>query len=1182
MKPKISQRCSLKTRVTLFSLVIFLFGMWSLAFFATRILHQDMQRMLGEQQFSAVSFMADNINRELVDRLGALNTLAGTITPGLLSDQAALQAFLGERPALLWLFNSGVIAYRQDGSAIAEYPVSAGRTGVDFLDLETLDATLKQGKSVISRPLIGANSQAPVFAMTVAIHDAQGSVIGALAGVTQLDKANFLEQITDNHYGKDGYYLLEEPKSRTIIIGTDKKRIMQALPPPGINALIDRHVEGYDETGVTINPLGVEVLASAKRIPAANWFIVAALPTEEAFAPIHAMQQRMLLLTILLTLLAGGLTWWMLRRQLSPMLTAAKTLAALSESNQPLQPLRITRHDEIGQLIGGFNDLLNTLRIREEALSESETRFRTFFEKNSSVMLLINPSSGEICDANRTAEAFYGYPPGQLTGMFTCDINTMAPELIAEERQKALHDERNYFLFRHRLASGELRDVEVHSTPINSGGQALLFSIIHDITARQEVQTALQTSEAWFRSIFENANTGIATCDPSGRLTNFNEAFRAILGYPAETLKGMSLNDFSHPEDLSAEFGYIEETLAGQRNHYHMTKRYIAGDGRTLWIDLFVTVVRDAEGEANYFIGLVNDITERRLTEEQLRIAAAAFESKEGQFVTDASGTILKVNKAFAESTGYLAEELVGQTPQLLQSGRHSEDFYRTMWESIHRTGGWQGEVWDRRKCGEVYPKWLTITAVMGSDGTVTNYIGTHYDITERKKAEEKIETLAFYDQLTGLPNRTLLLDRLKQSMKTSERSNRYCALLFIDLDNFKNLNDTQGHDAGDALLKQVAQRLRTCVRDVDTVARLGGDEFVVVLASLSTNKEEAAHRTEVVAEHILAPLNQMFQIANLTYHNTASIGATLFKGTSIPIDILMKQADLTMYKSKAAGRNTLRFFDPAMEVAVKERASLEGDLRHALVDKQFLLHYQAQVTGQYRVTGAEVLLRWRHPRRGMVSPADFIPLAEETGLILPLGRWVLETACAQLAAWATHDELAHLTISVNVSARQFHQTEFVNQVLDVLKSTGANPQRLKLELTESLLINDVEEIIEKMFALKAKGIGFSLDDFGTGYSSLSYLKRLPLDQLKIDQSFVRDVLIDPNDAAIAKTIVALAQSLGLGVIAEGVETAAQRDFLASAGCHAYQGYFFSRPLPVDDFERFALPMGEPEAAMTI
>jgi diguanylate cyclase (GGDEF)-like protein/PAS domain S-box-containing protein len=697
------------------------------------------------------------------------------------------------------------------------------------------------------------------------------------------------------------------------------------------------------------------------------------------------------------------------------------------------------------------------------------------------------------------------------------------------------------------------------------------FAAEIELSKRQRHAEALALSDTRFQTLFANMTEGVALhqliydadgCPLDYRILNVNPAYTTHTGLAADEVLGKLASEaYGVPQapflDIYAQVGKTGQAAAFEPWFAPLKKHFR--------IRAFVM-------QGAHFATIFEDITERKSAETELRIAAKAFQSQEGMIVTDAKGVILRVNQAFIDTTGYSADEAVGQTPRLLKSGRHNTDFYRNMWEIIDRTGGWQGEIWDRRKNGDVYLKWLTISAVKGDDGAVSHYIGTHYDITERKKAEEKITELAFFDQLTGLPNRTLLLDRLRQTMTASGRSESHGALLFIDLDNFKTLNDTLGHDIGDQLLKQVAQRLTLCVREGDTVARLGGDEFVVILASLGFSEVDAATATEVVGEKILTTLAEIYQLKHLSHRSTASIGATLFKGLLISIDDLMKQADLTMYKAKAAGRNTLRFFDPAMEVAVKERAALEEDLRRAMVEKQFSLHYQAQVLGDGRVTGAEALLRWRHPQRGLVPPNEFIPLAEETGVILPLGHWVLETACTQLARWAGRPEQAHLTLAVNVSVHQFRQPDFVKQVLAVIKSTGADPRQLKLELTESLLVDNVEEIIEKMFALKAKGVGFSLDDFGTGYSSLSYLKRLPLDQLKIDRSFVRDVLIDPNDAAIAKTIVALAQSLGLGVIAEGVESAAQRDFLASSGCHAYQGYFFSRPLPLEDFEAFVRP----------
>jgi diguanylate cyclase (GGDEF)-like protein/PAS domain S-box-containing protein len=671
------------------------------------------------------------------------------------------------------------------------------------------------------------------------------------------------------------------------------------------------------------------------------------------------------------------------------------------------------------------------------------------------------------------------------------------------------------------------------------------------------------------RLMFDNAHVGIVMLKLR-EVVKCNQRQADMFGFtdPAQ-IEGKTAEMFYCSTDQFEEVGNRLYALMAKHGFAQTEVEMRRQDGRRIWV-MMTGRPLDPAAVQDGSIWIYADVTDRRQAETDERIAAIAFESNQGMVITDAHGMILRVNRAFTESTGYTAEEVVGCNPRLLQSGRHDADFYRAMWDSIQGAGVWQGEVWDQRKNGEVYPKWLIISAVKDVDGAVTHYIGVHLDLTERKAAEAKINELAYFDQLTGLPNRTLLLDRLKQVMAASERSGNYGALILIDLDNFKTLNDTAGHDVGDLLLTQAAQRLTTCMREGDTVARLGGDEFVVMLVNHSKNERDAVADVEKIAEKILSVLSQMYQFSNVVFHGTASVGITLFMGQVAGVDSLMKQADLAMYKAKEAGRNRFCFFDAQMEFAVKERAVLESDLRRAVGEKQFLLHYQPQVLGEGRLTGAEALVRWQHPRRGMVSPGEFIPLAEDTGLILPLGHWVLETACTQLALWASRPDMAHLTLAVNVSAHQFRLPDFVDQVLAVLNNTGANPYRLKLELTESLLVDNVQDIIDKMVALKARGVGFSLDDFGTGYSSLSYLKRLPLDQLKIDQSFVRDVLTDPNDAAIAKTVVALAQSLGLGVIAEGVETEAQRDFLASSNCHAYQGYFFSRPLPIAEFEKFA------------
>ena len=502
----------------------------------------------------------------------------------------------------------------------------------------------------------------------------------------------------------------------------------------------------------------------------------------------------------------------------------------------------------------------------------------------------------------------------------------------------------------------------------------------------------------------------------------------------------------------------------------------------------------------------------------------------------------------------------------MLASDRQNAEFFESIWASINNSGQWVGEMWNKRKNGQDYPAKMTITAVKTNKGIVTNYVFTFTDVSNIKAAEDEIQQLAFYDSLTRLPNRRLLMDRLKQAIASSIRSGRYGAVLFLDLDHFKVLNDSRGHDIGDLLLQQVAERLTQCVREGDTVARLGGDEYVVVLEDLSQDGIETATVTEVIAKKIIVTLNQPYILAEHEHHSTASIGISIFGEEQISIEDLLKQADIAMYQAKKVGRNTMRFFNPQMQTTITARVSLERELRKAIDKKQFALYYQIQVDNVGQYLGAEALIRWIDPERGLVSPAQFIPLAEETGLILPIGNWVLNAACAQIKDWQKNDLTRDLTLSINVSAKQFRQPDFVGQVKSAIERHAIDPMQLKLELTESLLHENLEETINAMSALGELGVQFSLDDFGTGYSSLQYLKKLPLYQLKIDQSFVRDIVTDSHDRSIVRTIIAMAQSLYLNVIAEGVETEQQKELLLSHGCKRYQGYLFGKPMPIKEF----------------
>ncbi|MCU7374027.1 EAL domain-containing protein [Paucibacter sp. O1-1] len=658
--------------------------------------------------------------------------------------------------------------------------------------------------------------------------------------------------------------------------------------------------------------------------------------------------------------------------------------------------------------------------------------------------------------------------------------------------------------------------------------------------------------------------------DAQLRFTYVSPNSAHVTGRAIESLLGRTSRELVQalaPEEQPAWDQHLSD-LEQHRPIHQFEFRLPQADGSLRWVKISGLPVFDAGGAFCGYRGTGNNITARKHNELELRLAAIAFETQEGMFVTGASDEMLRVNPAFSEITGYSAAEALGRTPLMLGAGRHDAAFVTEIRTLLLRNGRWRGELISRRKDGSTFPMSLTLTAVRDARGEVSHCVGLFSDISERKAAAAEIERLAFYDPLTALPNRRLLLDRLQQALVAAQRSGRCGALLLLDLDNFKTLNDTRGHDCGDLLLKQVALRLAPCLRKSDTVARLGGDEFVVILAELNEDKTQAAAEAEGVAGKLMEALTEPYELGLHEHHCTASIGIALFDALAQGSEDVMKQADLAMYQSKAAGRNAIRFFDPTMQSAASARAELDADMRKGLQRGEFELYYQAQVDGAGAVIGAEALLRWQHPRRGLVAPLDFVPAAEQSGLIVPLGQWVLDSACRQLVAWAADPALARMSLAINVSARQFQQPDFVTQVQRALARSGARSQLLKLELTESLLMDDVEGMIAKMNALQACGVGISLDDFGVGYSSLSYLKRLPLDQLKIDQSFVRNVLTEKQDAAIVSTIVALAQSLGLQVLAEGVETEAQRDFLLAQGCQAHQGYLFSRPVPLGEFEQ--------------
>jgi diguanylate cyclase (GGDEF)-like protein/PAS domain S-box-containing protein len=687
-----------------------------------------------------------------------------------------------------------------------------------------------------------------------------------------------------------------------------------------------------------------------------------------------------------------------------------------------------------------------------------------------------------------------------------------------------------------------------------------------------EAASALQHSVERLKLATQASSIAVWDYDPESGRIEWDASMFALYGI-ARTDAPLTLDVWRQavlPEDLPGAELMLSNSI-DRGMPYQNRFRIWRADGEIRHIQSNATVFRNADGKPTRMVGTNQDITERERVQQQLVDSLrevgelkAALDAHAIVAVTDARGVITRVNDKFCSISQYPRSELIGLTHQIINSGYHPKSFFEDLWMTISRGQVWNGEICNRAKDGSLYWVYTTIVPFIGADGVPLQYIAIRADITKRKEAEQEAQRLAFHDELTGLPNRRLMRDRLTQAISGAARESLYGALLLMDLDNFKDVNDTLGHAQGDELLRQVSARLLRGVRNSDTVARLGGDEFVVLLGDLAQDLEIASVRAGDLGEKMRETLAYPYDLNGQLVNTTPSIGIVLFHDTSDDPDELLKQADMALYRAKEAGRNRLSFFDPALQAEITARALLVRDLRHALERNEMRLYYQPVVDSEGRILGVEALVRWQHPTRGVVPPVHFIPLSEQINLIQPIGQWVLQTACAQLAQWAVHPARAHWTMAVNVSERQFNDPDFVGKVERAIDQSDADARLLRLEITESMLHDDLNLTMSKMHALRRRGVKFSLDDFGTGYSSLSYLKKLPLDQLKIDKSFVDDVLTDSNNASIVRTILSLATTLDLSVVAEGVETRAQRDFLADCGCRGFQGYLFSRPVPVE------------------
>lgn len=834
--------------------------------------------------------------------------------------------------------------------------------------------------------------------------------------------------------------------------------------------------------------------------------------------------------------------------------------------------LLIFKNRVTARLLRSNASLESEIQVRkavEEELSRSEQRYRDITESMADWVWEVD-REGRYTFASGNVEEILGYTPDELLGRSPFEF---MPEDEAE-RVKAIFagiignrepivDLENWNVGH----NGEAVCLLTNGVPIVEQGEFLGYrGIDKDITREKHAeaifrqqQDELRRKQQQLEGLIENAPAVVYLKDPTGRYTMVNRRYAELLGVEPDDILGKT--DFElHPEPVAQLLVENDSKvmLSGESARFEETLQQ--GESVLVYESIKFPLF-DKQHQPYALCGISADITERKRNENNLQLFKKVVESaNEAVVITDLDGLITHINPAYEAITGYSEAEVIGNTPGLVRSDRHDAEFYQKMWHSIHSEGHWEGEIWDRRRNGELFPKWLSINTVYDANGEPVNHVGIFTDITEKKQTEERLLNLAYYDPLTQLPNRSLFQERLEHDIAACRRHGKKLAVLFIDLDRFKYINDTFGHIAGDQLLATMAERVKAEIRESDTVARLGGDEFTVILSEIHSAGDASS-----VADGIVDALYRPFAIQENEIRVGGSVGIAIFPDDGEDYDALSKKADMAMYQAKSHGRNNYQFFSAEMNRYVTERVAVEGELHQAIENREFQVYYQPKYHfTDERLSGMEALVRWNHPTLGLVPPDRFIPIAEDSGLILPIGQQVLEQACAQVAEWSReYGDTPH--IAINLSAKQFRQKDLIAVTEAVLEQSGLRPEQVEMEITESTIVGDVDAAINTMQRLRDLGLSLAIDDFGTGYSSLNYLKRFPVNTLKIDRSFIRDITINANDAAIVRAIIALAHSLDLKVVAEGVETREQLEYLGKEGCHEAQGYYFSRPVPADE-----------------
>ncbi len=1307
---KVSRRDSLIFRAIVLTLVLVLLGIGSVVLYVSQSLQSHLRRQLGEQQLSVVTAVAKEVNDQVTQRLQALDAIASEMDAGLLGRPAALQTRLEQRPLLPLLFNGGVFVAGPDGTAIADLLPSPNRIGVNYMDRDYMVTALKDGKPAIGRPVIGKQLKSPVFTMAMPVRDADGKVVGAVVGVTDLGKPNFLDHITQNPYGVTGGYELIAAQSRLVVTATDRRRVMEQLPAEVVDTWLARFAKGVEGSIVSPDQKGVNALVSAKGIPAAGWYVLARLPAAEAFAPVDDVKRDFLVGTVLLALLTGALVWWALSRLLAPLAATADAMAALSGSPEIPQPLSTAQQGEIGRLVDSFNRILQTWKQRETALQHSEQNLAITLNSIGDAVIATD-TSGRITAMNPAAEALTGWALTEARGRELVEvfhiINAQTRQLAFNPVQSVMERGQVVGLANHtKLLARDGREYHIadSAAPIRDASRTIVGVVLvfSNVTEKYRVELALRESEQHYRSLLENLSSGVvvhradtsillsnpkaasllgltqdqmlgkAAPDPDWCFLRDDGSPMALDGYPVNRVlaTGEPLQNYvagvRHPgrseatwvicnaypvhdeegrilqvvvtftditqrkqtelalqhsrvmmertENLARVASFEWEVvsnkvtwspgmyrifgrdpalgtpnLEGQAALYtpESTQALFAAvgkavsDGTPYTLELMAVPAdgqqhpcvamgfpeRDASGRVIRVVGLLQDIAERKRAEARLQLAASVFHhAREGITITDADGIIVDINEAFTRVTGYSREEAIGQNPRMLQSGRQDKAFYEAMWNALTVQGHWSGEIWNRRKNGEVYPELLTISRVCDEHGMTHRYMALFSDITTIKEHQQQLEHIAHFDPLTNLPNRRMLGDRLQQAMAQALRRDQKVAVAYLDIDGFKNINDRYGHDVGDQLLIHLSVAMRDSLREGDTLARIGGDEFVAVLIDLD-RIESCAPMLDRLLQAAGAPVALHAGVLQCSI----SIGVSFYpQASDIEADQLLRQADQAMYQAKLGGKNRYHVFDAAQDSSM--RVHFEGiqRMRLALARDEFVLYYQPKVnmrSGQ--VIGVEALIRWQHPEKGLQAPAEFLPAIEDHALAVEIGEWVIDSALTQIEVWrGTGLDLA---VSVNIGAHQLQQDDFVARLQFILaKHQQVRPASLELEVLETSALADIAQVSKVIEDCHQLGVKFALDDFGTGYSSLTYLKRLRVAMLKIDQSFVCNMLDDPDDLAILQGVIGLAAAFGREVIAEGVETVAHGTLLLELGCELAQGYGIARPMSADQLPAWA------------